>query len=188
MSQLAPGDEAPNFDLTSTEGTVLMLRDEVSRTAALLYFFDAGDEGCREALAALGAAWSRLGRHRARVYGVAKATPEELTDLQNELSLPFPLLSDDRGFAGYYGVEAAEPAEGEEATSPPPAVFLVDRRQRIAWMANPAPSMDEALAAVEKVLAGLPGPTSNYPKTVVNRVVNWWVNAVSRRRPAGTAG
>jgi peroxiredoxin len=183
MTHLAPGDEAPNFDLTSTEDVVLMLRDEVSRTAALLYFFDADAEGCREALAALAAAWSRLGRHRARVFGVAKAKPDALKELQSELTLPYPLLSDDRGFAAYYGVEAA--AEGD---SPPPALFLVDRRQRIAWMANPAPPMGEALGAVEKALADLPGPASNYPKSVVNRVVNWWVNAISRRRPAGTAG
>ena len=182
MTQLAQGDEAPNFDLTSSEGVVLMLRDEVSRTAVLLYFFDAADEGCRESLAALGAAWSRLGRHRARVFGIAKAQPDALAELQRELELPFPLLGDDRGFSAYYGVEAAE---GE---SPPPALFLVDRRQRIAWAANPAPPMEEALSAVEKALAELPGPTSNYPRSVVNRVVNWWVNAWSRRRPAGTAG
>ena len=183
MTRLATGDEAPNFDLTSTEGVVLMLRDEVTRTAALLYFFDAEGDGSREALTALGDAWSRLGRHRARVYGVAKAEPEALGELQRELALPFPLLSDDRGFATHYGVEPA--AEGEAA---PPALFLVDRRQQIAWMANPAPRMDEALAAIDKALADLPGPASNYPKSVVNRVVNWWVNAVSRRRPAGTAG
>lgn len=188
MQPLAKGDEAPNFDLTSTEDVVLMLRDEVSRTAALLYFFDAEADGSREALAALAAAWSRLGKHRARVFGVAQAKPEALKELQLELQLPFPLLSDDRGFSAHYGVEAAEAAEGEEAESPPPALYLVDRRQRIAWLANPAHSVDEALAAMEKTLADLPGPTSNYPKAVVNRVVNWWVNAVSRRRPAGTAG
>jgi peroxiredoxin len=183
MTQLAPGDEAPNFDLTSTEDVVLMLRDELSRTAVLLYFFDAADESCRPALTELAGAWSRLGRHRARVFGIAEAKPEVLKELQRELALPFPLLSDDRGFSAYYGVTAAVEGEG-----PPPASFLVDRRQRIAWAANPAPAMAEALAAIEEVLADLPGPTSNYPKSVVNRVVNWWVNAISRRRPAGTAG
>ena len=182
MTQLAKGDLAPNFDLTSTEDVVLMLCDEVPRTAVLLLFFDAEADGSRDVLAALRDAWSRLGRHRARVFGVAKATPEALKELQRELELPFPLLGDDRGFAAHYGVEAAE---GE---IPPPALFLVDRAQRIAWVANPAPPMAEALGAVDKVLADLPGPTSNYPKSVVNRVVNWWVNAVSRRRPAGTAG
>ncbi|MFQ5349227.1 MAG: peroxiredoxin family protein [Thermoanaerobaculia bacterium] len=183
MTHLSTGDEAPNFDLTPTEAVVLMLRDEVSRTAVLLYFFDAERQGSREALATLAEAFSRLGRHRARVFGVAGAEPEALKELQRQLELPFPLLSDDRGFSAYYGVEAA--AEG---VSPPPGMFLVDRRQRIAWMANPAPAMEEALSAVERALGELPGPSSNYPKSVVNRVVNWWVNAMSRRRPAGTAG
>ena len=183
MKPLATGDEAPNFDLTSTEDAVLMLRDEISRTAVLLYFFDAGGDSCRQELAALAAAWSRLGRHRARVFGIAAAKPEPLKELQRELGLPFPLLSDDRGFAAQYGVAPA--AEGDAS---PPALFLVDRTQRLVWMANPAPAVAAALDEVEKVLAGLPGPTSNYPRSVVNRVVNWWVNAVSRRRPAGTAG
>ena len=35
---LVVGDEAPNFDLTSTEDVVLMLCDEVPRMAVLLYF------------------------------------------------------------------------------------------------------------------------------------------------------
>ena len=183
MTHLSTGDEAPNFDLTSTEDVVLMLRDEVPRTAVLLFFFDADDQGSRAVLSALGAAWSRLGRHRARVFGVAKAQLEALRELQAELALPFPLLSDDRGFAAQYGVVAA--AEG---ASPPSALFLVDRRRQIAWAANPAPPIEEALAAVDKVLAGLAGPASNYPKSVLNRLVNWWVNAISRRRPAGTAG
>jgi peroxiredoxin len=183
MTRLATGDEAPNFDLTSTEDVVLMLRDEISRTAALLYFFDAASNGCRVELTALGATWSRLCRHRARVFGIAAAKPEQLKELQRELSLPFPLLADDRGFAAQYGVVAA--AEGDSA---PSALFLVDRLQRVVWLANPAPAVATLLEEVDKVLAGLPGPTSNYPKTVVNRVVDWWVNAVSRRRPAGTAG
>ncbi len=183
MPRLSVGDEAPNFDLTSTEDVVLMLRDEVPRTAVLLYFFDADRQDCRRRLSALAAAASRFGRYRARIIAIAAAKPEPLKELQRELALPFPLLSDDRGFARHYGVEAA--AEGE---APPPALFLVDRRQRVVWLANPLSSLETGLAEAEKALAGLPGPTSNYPRSVVNRVVNWWVNAVSRRRPAGTAG
>lgn len=183
MSRLAVGDEAPNFDLTSTEDVVLMLRDEITRTAALLYFFDVEHERCRADLAALAEARSRLGRHRARVLAIAGAKADVLKSLQSELGLPFPLLADDRGFAAHYGVEPA--AEGAAAE---PAMFVVDRRQRVVWEDNPAPPVAETLDEVEKALDALPGPTSNYPGSVVNRVVNWWVNAVSRRRPAGTAG
>ena len=37
--KIAVDSEAPNFDLTSTEDVVLMLRDEVTRMAVVLYFF-----------------------------------------------------------------------------------------------------------------------------------------------------
>ena len=36
---LTVGDEAPDFDLSSTEDVVLMLKDEVPRTPVLLYLF-----------------------------------------------------------------------------------------------------------------------------------------------------
>ena len=39
MARLRVGDEAPNFDLTSTEDVLLMLRDEIPRSPVLLYFF-----------------------------------------------------------------------------------------------------------------------------------------------------
>lgn len=42
---LAIGDVAPNFDLSSTEDVLLMLRDEAPRTAVLLYFFSPDAEG-----------------------------------------------------------------------------------------------------------------------------------------------
>ena len=45
------GDTAPNFDLSSTEDALLMLKDEVIRTAVVLYFFaDAGSERVRRDL------------------------------------------------------------------------------------------------------------------------------------------
>ena len=55
------GDEAPNFDLTSTEDVVIMLRDEVPRSAVLLYVFsDPFADATREDLQALATAARRL--------------------------------------------------------------------------------------------------------------------------------
>lgn len=182
MSRLAVGDEAPNFDLTSTEDVVLMLRDEVPRTAVLLYFFAVADDRGRGELSALAAAARGLARRRTRILGVTPLKPEEAKELQRELALSFPLLSDDRDFARHYGVAAA----GDEPA--PPALFLVDRELRVVWLANPLEDVGAALGEVEKAAAELPAPTANLPRSVVNRVVNWWVNVVSRRRPAGSAG
>ena len=166
------GDEAPNFDLTSTEDVVIMLRDEVPRAAVLLYLFhDPADEAVRSDLRALAGAAERLRELPVSVLGISPAKLPELKAAQRELKLPFPLLVDDRGFSADYGVVA--PAEDQPA---PPALIAVDRQQRIVWMANPAGSVESALASLESDLKKLPSTTSNYPRRVINRLIDLWVN------------
>jgi peroxiredoxin len=168
-STLGVGDEAPNFDLTSTEDVVLMLRDEVPRMAVLLYFFDGDDERVRTDLTRLAGSQRKLKERGAVVRGVSRAKVEELKQLQRELNLQFPLLSDDREFSTLYGV--VDSANSERSTS---ALVLVGRDQRILWQASPVESVGESL----------PTQMANYPRTIVNRVVDWWVNKVRSPRAA----
>jgi peroxiredoxin len=171
-ARVAVGDEAPNFDLTSTEGVVLMLRDEVPRTAVVLYVFaDPASEGARRDLASLAAQTAALQRLRAKVLAMSPAPLAALQAAQRELGLDFPLLHDDRGFAAAYGVAAAA-AEGASA----PALALVGRDQRLLWLAHPAPPATEALPEILKLLRAQPSPTALYPRSVVNRLVDRWVN------------
>lgn len=174
------GDEAPNFDLSSTEGGVLMLRDEVTRTAAVLYLFgDPDGDRTRRDLAALAANRERLARLMARPLAVAPLPLAKLAELQKRWGLPFPLLADDRGFVRLYGVEPPE-----DGRTPAPALVVVDRRQRVRWMANPVSAVEAALPEVEKILAGFPTPTASYPRSVLNRWIEWWINALGRGRRA----
>lgn len=166
------GDEAPNFDLSSTQGCVLMLRDEIARTAVVLYFFaDAEGDRVQRDLKALSRHRERLARLKAKVLAVAPLPLTRLNALQVELDLAFPLLRDDRGFSSAYGVEAAE-----EGKVPAPALVLVDRRQQVRWIANPVTGIDDAMRQVEQLLGSLPTPTASYPRKVVNRLVDRWVN------------
>jgi peroxiredoxin len=156
------GDTAPNFDLSSTEDAVLMLRDEVSRTAVVLYFF-AGpeDERAVRDLEALNAAREKLG---ARILAVSPAPLDALRKLQAERKLLFPLLHDDRNFGVSYGVAAD------------PALVVVGRRQEVRWISNPVAGVEAALPQVETVLRTMPSSTRSYPKSVINGWVDRWVN------------
>lgn len=169
---LSIGDQAPNFDLASTENAVLMLRDEVVRTAMVLYFCaDPNDDRVCRDLDALNERLPALARLRARILVVSTAKLDELKKVQAERQLLFPLLFDDRSFSAAYGVEAAE-----EGKTPAPALVVVDRRQAVRWLANPVASVEGALPQVEKLLKDLPSPTKGYPKKVINRWVDGWVN------------
>jgi peroxiredoxin len=165
--KVAVGSEAPNFDLTSTEDVVLMLRDEVTRMAVVLYFFaDPEAEKIRSELRVLADRQPALKAQAAAIMGISPAKLPALKQLQQDLELPFPLLTDDRDFSLAYGV-----GTDSEETEPEPALLLVDRRQRIAWQANPATSVEAVLPDLEETLKSHQSTTSNYPRSVIN----WWV-------------
>ena len=165
------GDEAPNFDLSSTEDAVLMLCDEVPRTAVVLYFFaDAEDERVRHDLMNLSAARSRLARRRAKPLAVSSLPLEQLKKLQAELQLLYPLLHDGRDFAAAYGVGSAE------GLTPAPALFVIGSQQRVLWLARPLATVASALPQIEGVLRAQPSATAGYPQRVINRFIAYWVN------------
>ena len=170
--RITQGDLAPDFDLTSTESALLMLRDEIPRTSVVLYVFsDPESEAVRRDLKALAGELSRLAAIHAKVLAMAPVKMPVLQALQAELGLAFPLLRDDRDFLAQYGVQAA----GEDET-PAPAMFLINRQRVIAWVGNPVSSVESALAEFEPLIKAEGTPTANYPKAVINRLVDRWVN------------
>ena len=174
------GGEALNYDLTSTEDAVLMLRDEVPRTAVVLYVFDdPASESTRRDLATLAGRQDRLSGRQAVLHGMSRAKMPVLQSTQAELGLTFPLLTDDRDFSSWYGV-----VKGTEEAASEPALYLVDREQRIAWMACPVGDLEAGLAEVEDILKRMPSQSANLPGSVVNRVVDWWVNRFRKRKAA----
>ena len=172
MGSISIGDEAPNFDLSSTEDALLMLRAEVGQATVVLYFFaDPESDAARRDLDALNRGLDDLARHRTRVLAVSPAKLDDLKKLQVERKLLFPLLHDDRGFSALYGVAAAP-----EGKAPEPAMALVSRKQKVLWIGNPVASAADALSQMTKLLAALPSPTASYPRKVINRIVDRWVN------------
>lgn len=197
-TNLSIGADAPDFDLTSTEDVLLMLRDEVPRTAIVLYVFLDTDDSTRsdlEALAAEVPAWAEQG---IRVLAMAPVKVAKLKQLQAELNLPFPLLEDDRDFAARYGVEAPPPppepdqesgeGDAEEAAAATPAderpssdfidrrLVLVDRDCKVAWYSDPKDGLAGTLSDLKKSPATKQARLSNYPGQVINKLVSWWVN------------
>lgn len=173
------GDQAPNFDLTSTEDVLLMLRDEVPRTWVVLYLFgDPTEDRVAQELAALQRRRDELLAAKTVILGLSKAKIPALKEAQKRLHLLFPLLHDDRDFLQAYGVET--PDEGE----PSRAMFLIGRDQSIRWLANPIDAVDVGVDQILDIVRREPSPTSNLPNSVVNRVVDWWVNRVRGSRVA----
>ena len=169
------GDEAPNFDLSSTENVLLMLKDEVTRTAMVIYFFsNPEDERVLRDLDALNARREALVKLQVRILAVSQTPLDDLRKLQRERKLRFPLLHDDRNFSAAYGVTAPTPEEPGRPAAP--ALVVVDRRQRLRFIANPVASVEDSLAQVQSAIKELPSPTKSYPKAVINKLIDRWVN------------
>jgi peroxiredoxin len=84
------GDVAPNFDLSSTEDAVLMLKDEVIRTALVIYFFaDPESERVRRDLDALSRWQEPLRKLSAKVLAISPAKLDDLKRLQVSRKLLF---------------------------------------------------------------------------------------------------
>jgi len=159
------GETAPNFDLTSTEDCLLMLRDEAARAAVIVYCFgDPAAVGVRQALQELAARIDSL-PGPVEILTVSPATIDQLKALQTELQLPFPLLRDDRDLMAAYGFEV--PEEGVAS----PVLAVVDRQQRLVWYRCPAEDVGAAWPEIAACIKRMAPPTSNYPRTVVNRLV-----------------
>jgi len=164
--QASVGHAAPDFDLSSTEGCVLSLRDEVPRSAVIIYCFaDPSDESARAALSFL-AEHADAAPGPSQIFGISTASMDELTSLQRELHLPFPLLRDDRGLTAAYGFRVAEEGPTESVMA------VIDRGQKLIWERRAAEDLAAIWHEVVDCLKRTDRPTSNYPRSVVNRLVS----------------
>jgi peroxiredoxin len=164
-TELTVGNQAPNFDLTSTEGVVLMLHDEVPRMQVLLYLFQDLEMATTD-LSALSQNAARLAGKGIKIIAVSPVSLDELKVTQQQLELPFPLLHDDRDFSLAYGVGGGTPA----------ALVLVDRNRQISWLERGKPGLGSLVASLPEGRSGNRESTSNYPRSVINRFVDHWVN------------
>jgi peroxiredoxin len=164
------GDEAPNFDLASTEDVVLMLRDEVPRTPVLLFFFNEVEVGTtRSDLETLRGTSDKLAELGVKIMGISAVKLEELKAVQRELGIAFPLLHDDRNLSAAYGVEA-----GKESGAGTGVLVLVGRNQQVLWTGRTP--VEERVIQSEAANAKKVSSTVNYPRKVINRLVDRWVN------------
>ncbi len=138
----------------------------------LLYFFpDAEAEQAQVDLKALEAGRIELDKVHVKILGVSPSKMPQLVSLQSALGLEFPLLRDDRKFSEAYGSVAPS-----EDASAPAALFLVDRRRKIIWMANPATDVAAGVSQALQAAKGLASQTENVPRSVVNRLLDRWLN------------
>ena len=154
MAKLAPGDPAPDFELTDQHGKMVKLADFKGRKLLLYFYPKADTPGCtrqacsvrdaREELAALGLA----------VVGLSPDPPLKQKKFDDKYGLTFPLLADtERQTAQAYGAWGEKNMYGKKVAGIIRSSFLIDEKGKViqAWYKvspeDTVPKAKEALGA-----------------------------------------
>lgn len=156
MTDLNPGDPAPDFDLPTDTGSA-KLANYAGRWL-VLYFYPKDDTpGCTNEAIAFTAALANLQAAGAEVLGVSKDTPKKHQKFRAKYDIGFPLAADEDGrMIEAYGVWVEKSLYGRQYMGIERATFLIDPKGvvRRAWRKVKVPGHAEAvLAAVREAAA-----------------------------------
>jgi thioredoxin-dependent peroxiredoxin len=149
---LKEGDEAPHFELTAGDGSIVSLHG-LRGKKVILYFYPKDDTpGCTIEARSFRDNNDEYTSRGAMVFGISADSARSHQKFATKCSLNFPLLSDaDHSVALAYGSWGAKKFMGREYQGILRNTFLIDENGRVArvWMAvKPQGHAEEVLAAL----------------------------------------
>jgi len=153
VSELQPGDAAPDFVLPASGGKTISLADFHGKKL-LIYFYPKDDTpGCTKQACALSENMTALNKLSLAVVGVSKDSVASHEKFVNKFGLKFPLLSDKDGdMCERYGVWGEKTFMGKKYMGITRSCFLVDENGRLAavqYGVKPEEQVAWALAAAK---------------------------------------
>jgi peroxiredoxin len=110
-SSLEYGKLAPNFELESADGQTFTRSQFRGKSGLVLIFFEDTPEA-RTLLQQIAADKDEYSQLNSRIFGIARATRDELAKTASALSLPFTLLADPHNIAWKAYSGSDEPGYG----------------------------------------------------------------------------
>jgi peroxiredoxin Q/BCP len=125
--RLAPGDPAPDFDLTDDTGKQVRLADLRGRKVILYAYPAAMTPGCTKQACDFRDSLSSLQAAGYEVVGVSPDKPEKLAKFRERDGLTFPLVSDpDKSVLTSYGAFGEKQLYGKTVTGVIRSTFVID--------------------------------------------------------------
>lgn len=149
---LKPGDPAPSFTATTTDGSIIHLAD-LKGKSVVLYFYPKDDTpGCTKEACAFRDVYAKLKEKGAVVLGVSTDSVKSHQKFAEKFQLPFPLLADpDKKLVTAYGVWGEKSFLGRKYQGTHRVTFLIGPEGRIVQIwpkVKPKDHAAEVLAAV----------------------------------------
>ena len=155
VSALKVGDEAPDFDATSSDGKRLKLADFRGKKNVVLYFYPKdGTMVCTAEACGFRDMYDDLVAGDTEVIGVSTDSEESHKDFSSRYKVPFPLIADtDRALAAKYGATGGfrELIGGGLKR----LTYVIDKNGKIAGVFDSAIRAGQHLGGVKEAIAKL---------------------------------
>ena len=157
MASVNVGDQAPDFNLRSTDGEMVSLSDQRGSNVVLAFFPAAFTGVCQTEMCTFRDSLSAFNDMNSKVFGISVDLPFSQAEFHNQNDLTFPLLSDLGGATvDAYGVGLANLAGIEGYNVAQRSVFVIDADGKVQWSwvsDSPLnePSYDDVEAAVAAI-------------------------------------
>ena len=154
MGSVKPGDQAPDFNLRSTDEAMVSLSDQRGSNVVLAFFPAAFTGVCQTEMCTFRDSLAAFNDMNCKVFGISVDPPFSQAEFANQNGLTFPLLSDLGGATvRAYGVELQGLAGIDGYNTAQRSVFVIDGDGvvRWAWVSDSPlnePSYDDVKAAV----------------------------------------
>ena len=132
MTQLKPGDPAPDFTLPDPDGTPVTMSDFRGKKVVVYFYPAASTPGCTTQACDFTDSLDSLKAAGYEVVGISKDKPEKLAKFRERDSLTIRLLSDpDLSVLKAWGAYGLKKLYGKEVEGVIRSTFVVDEKGKI---------------------------------------------------------
>ncbi|WP_053972691.1 thioredoxin-dependent thiol peroxidase [Mangrovimonas sp. ST2L15] len=132
MTQLKPGDQAPNFKVKNQDGEYVSLSDYKGKKLVLFFYPKASTPGCTAEACNLSDNYEAFKSKGYDILGVSADSEKRQSNFRNKYNFPYPLLADeDKEVINAYGVWGPKKFMGKEYDGIHRTTFIIDENGMI---------------------------------------------------------
>ncbi|PWI29747.1 thioredoxin-dependent thiol peroxidase [Flavobacteriaceae bacterium LYZ1037] len=132
MTNLKPGDKAPNFVAKDQDGNSISLADYKGKKLVMFFYPKASTPGCTAEACNLSDNYSRFQKLGFEILGVSADSEKRQSNFRNKFKFPYPLLADeDKKVIETFGVWGPKKFMGREYDGIHRTTFVIDEKGMI---------------------------------------------------------